>query len=305
MSKLRKLLITIINIRKIFSCQIENSVYFDECILLGNGPSLKNDIDKIFKIKNKDVICVNRFASSSYYEKIKPRHYFVCDPAFFDTETEYNKGISIHREDCIVNNKKELENFLLLKNKLIEDIINKTKWDVIFHIPLHYIKSDFTNKISSNKFISIKYYSQISLDFKFQAIREFMYSTKIFMPLAQNVLIASLMGLIRLGYKKIYIFGADHSWHEELVLDKKNILRLKDIHFYSDELKDESELKPLISNFNTGKLVTVVEHFFAQYQMFQSHSYISKFAQKKGIAIINSSSKTWIDCYERGVIDEI
>lgn len=59
-----------------------------ECVILGNGPSLKksleNDLDFI---SNRIVFCVNFFATSDYFEVVKPKFYVFADPGFWGKQT--------------------------------------------------------------------------------------------------------------------------------------------------------------------------------------------------------------------------
>ena len=58
--------------------------HFNECIILGNGPSLGNSLQKkIEKIQSISLkICVNSMAINKYYEILKPQYYILADPAW-------------------------------------------------------------------------------------------------------------------------------------------------------------------------------------------------------------------------------
>ena len=58
-----------------------------KAIVLGNGPSLKNDLEEIVRKKDDyDLICVNNFCSSQFYEVLKPSMYVFLDNYFFNCE---------------------------------------------------------------------------------------------------------------------------------------------------------------------------------------------------------------------------
>jgi hypothetical protein len=69
------------------------------------------------------------------------------------------------------------------------------------------------------------------------------------------------------------------------------------MHFYSDINDIEKKLKPLLSDLKSGKLISVAEQFYGMYITFRSHEYVSKFAKRKKVEILNHSYKTWIDAY--------
>ena len=53
----------------------QNTLY-----ICGNGPSLKSVYDNNIRFfHDKKVLCVNRIAETSYYEKIKPLVYVMID----------------------------------------------------------------------------------------------------------------------------------------------------------------------------------------------------------------------------------
>ena len=61
----------------------------DDIYILGNGPSLKNTLDRDLDIlKNKECAVVNKFGNTDYFFHIKPSWYILADPAFF---LDFNK----------------------------------------------------------------------------------------------------------------------------------------------------------------------------------------------------------------------
>src|ERR1035437_5994710 len=61
----------------------------DNCAILGNGPSLnyslKNNLDFI---KKCDILCVNNFAQSEYFQILKPDDYVLFDGYYFLHDNE-------------------------------------------------------------------------------------------------------------------------------------------------------------------------------------------------------------------------
>ena len=117
------------------------------------------------------------------------------------------------------------------------------------------------------------------------------------MPTPQNVLIPAIFLALKCKFKSIYLIGADHSWHEELVLDENNVLGTYDRHFY-----DQGAIKkiiPLMANIKSGETTKVHEQFYALYLVFRSHIFLENYAQNLKAKIHNISKKTWIDAYSR------
>ena len=79
-------------------------------LIIGNGPSLKEDIRRINLIHHScDIFVVNNFANYEYFKKIKPNFYFLWDQMFWANT---------------VNEK-------LIKNrKILFSKINKINWNM-------------------------------------------------------------------------------------------------------------------------------------------------------------------------------
>ena len=57
------------------------------CVILGNGPSLTKSLNHYEnKFESYDLICVNNFAISEFYTKIKPNYYIVAAPILYQDE---------------------------------------------------------------------------------------------------------------------------------------------------------------------------------------------------------------------------
>ena len=57
---------------------------YKKTILLGNGPSLKDDIEKVIEeSKESEVYVLNYFAVTNYFLKIKPEYYVLTDRMFW------------------------------------------------------------------------------------------------------------------------------------------------------------------------------------------------------------------------------
>lgn len=303
MSKIKKLITTLLNINEIYKSIKYTDNKSSDCVVLCNGPSLSESINNNKIPLGIDVVCVNYFALSKHYERFQPKHYFLSDPFFFEEEvkplSKINKNNKIYNNDKFKNLIIDDYNYLSKQRKKLYESINSiTTWEMILHVPIHYLHSASLKKIT-NKKIKFSYYSQIPSAFKQGNIRNFLYRTKIFMPLPQNILIPTLAGAVRLGYKNIYIVGADHSWHEEFVINNENILGINDKHFYDCENNTTLIFKPLINDFETAGLTDMKNQFRAQYLIFRSHGFMRGYAENMGSNIINLSDKSYIDAYER------
>ncbi len=115
------------------------------------------------------------------------------------------------------------------------------------------------------------------------------------MPPPQNVLIGALMIALNMHYKKVFIIGADHSWHESLRLKENNRMEIEDSHFY-----DKNENRKLsIQDAESQREYKLHELFAIWARAFASYWYIEDYARSINAKIYNASVKTYIDAFER------
>lgn len=242
-----------------------------ECIVLGNGPSLGDVLEKSRdSLLGRDVFCVNEFALSDYYQLIRPSHYVLVDPNYWRTSIP----------------KRANERRLMLFSRIEDD----TDWNMTLYVPhqaKRVIESEFEN---SN--ISICYINSNPV-VGYEFIRNFIYRMNIGMPPAYNVLIAAIFCAIKSGYKYIYIYGADHSWHEEIIVGNDNVLYVKQKHFYDEDLA----LSPM--NKGWEAVFRVHEAFLRWGNVFYSYVLLDSFAKHVGCKVYNLTKKTYIDSFER------
>lgn len=249
----------------------------NSCIILGNGPSLKNDIDKILINKeNNDFIVVNNFSSSEYYEIIKPEYYVIIDSSFWRDDT--------HEEN------------IAIKNQTLESLIKKTTWNLKLLIPYEAYKNrHITNQLKFNKFISVQVINTIPVD-GFKKLNYFFYKNNLGMPFAINVLIPCILLAININYSKIYLYGTDHSWFESVFVNEDNRLLFYDRHFYD---KDENNSKPVSFYLNATERGNISTLFFNLHKAFNAYYILNQYSKERGIQIFNKSSKSFIDAFDR------
>lgn len=250
----------------------------NECLILGNGPSLKDDINKnpnIFSVK-KDFICVNDFVKSDYFELLHPTHYVLLDPFYWEGDQE------------------ELVLFF-------NHISVRTKWRLNLFLPQEIKNISLLDEsgINENKFIKIYRYNRTPID-GFNIFNHVIFKSNLGMPWAQNVLVAAIFIAINIGYKKIYLLGADHSWHEELEVGDDNIVYVKQKHFYDgDIVKRKPVYKKSMNMDQENNRFKMFEIFEAWGKMFRGYCILDQYAVKVGVKIYNAGSKSFIDAFER------
>jgi hypothetical protein len=245
-------------------------------IVLGTGPSLKVDMKKIFELdlESYDLWVVNSYALSEDFLKIKPGNYVLADPAYWADEV--NSYMNIYRGDLI----KSL-------NKLVH-------WKINLYIPFQARKSIFFREINNNN-IHIIYYNNAPI-LGTSCIANFLYSKNLGMPPVYNVLIATLMLAINNNYKTIYLFGADHSWHEATSLDANNNIVTAQDNLHSKNRVMERVFKTEHGDyFTNGELLKRWGEVLLQYEV------IEKYSKYKNVSVNNISSKSYIDAFNNSL----
>lgn len=258
--------------------KIKKSTFEESVHVLGNGPSLKNDFSTIVEelTPYDSILVVNSFASTNLFETIKPSYYVIIDPSFF-----LKKNIT--------------SNLIELQKKVMDAILKKTTWNLTLIVPRTAKRNLFFQRLKENKNIKIVYFKSTSIFGGNERMNNFFFKSGLANPLFQNVLIPSLFFSIKMGFKNIYVWGADHSWHTDYVMGKDNILYTPDKHFYSksNEIKFNPHLRP------DGSPVKIHEEFFNLARAFRIYHSLQSFSKSVGCNIINRSSISWIDAFPR------
>ncbi len=271
------LLIIIIRLPELISNRKQKINLKDKEIhILGNGPSLKNDFVRLKDSlkENSHVMCVNLFATSQEFEMIKPDNYIISDKKFFADNVD----------DRISN----------IQEPVIKSLVEKVKWEMILFVPYSCRKSNQVKKILINKNIQLRTFSYVPLVGGFELVNVFLFRYLLGNPPFQNILIPSIFQAIRMRVRTIYIWGADHSWVENYVVKGDNKIYVRESHFYDLE----EDVVNVIEN-RYGDSARVHEEFESLARTFKSYYILRKLADSVNIEVLNCSSKSWIDSFER------
>jgi len=116
----------------------------NKLLILGNGPSLNNTLEKFKYFYNFDSLVVNLFAKTDFYKIVRPRWYLLADPAFFLKKQDLSERLKI------------------LVDELKDCLINRTEWNLNLCIPVTAYNSEFVKEIiTKNKFIEIYCYNNL------------------------------------------------------------------------------------------------------------------------------------------------
>ncbi|MGK9369139.1 6-hydroxymethylpterin diphosphokinase MptE-like protein [Melioribacter sp. Ez-97] len=244
-----------------------------ECIILANGPSLNKDLE-IYKSKlnNYSLFCVNFFALSELYHSIKPDFYILAAPEFWMKKTT-----------DFMNQQ---------RNRLTKALLEKTEWEMILFLPYRAAKSQLCMEVKKNKNIKIVFFNDTPVE-GFSKLIFILFKYNLGIPRPHNVLIPTICLAINLGFKKILIAGADHSWHEEIKIDDSNFVTINHEHFY-----DKNEVRMPMYKLD-GKTYHIHDIFRKLYYAFKGYFILEKYSIYRKSSIVNISTKSYIDAFQR------
>lgn len=242
----------------------------NELVILGNGPSLNDTIANSSDfLKSRRLLAVNFAACTDVFLQLQPRYYVLADPLFFRAFTQPNVA------------------------KLWDVISNKVDWEMTLLVPAKFQKATKgIPDLQHNTHISIAYYNTTPIE-GFHWLENAAYSAQLGMPRPRNVLIPSLMLALGMGYKAIYLAGADHSWTRTLSVDDNNNVVSIQPHFYKD---DEKEVKRVNTEYMHYPLHQIMYSF---YVAFRSYFTIKRYANHIHATIFNITPGSFIDAFPR------
>lgn len=241
--------------------------YHEDCIVVGNGPSLAGDVERVLSLSQKcDVICVNTIYRMDFFWQIKPSFYMFIDPALFEL-TDRTKKL---REETI-------------------NAFNKIDWGMTLIIPHFYRNSSVLKNIKNNN-VSVLPINTVRVNYGSERFRHFFYDKQLGMPKAQTVLNGAIYLAIFWRYHNIYLFGADHSWLKDVYVDDENYVLFVQRHAFD---KGNNVQVTRSSNNTLARLLR------AWANMFESHMLNQEYAKKRNVNVFNCTKGSYIDAYPR------
>lgn len=240
----------------------------NHCYILTNGPSLKKVIEEekeksIFA--GQDIFTVNLLYQTSFFHEIKPLNHIIADNAFWETPSD-----------------KRIEG---IQERFRENLLN-VNWDMNLFVPSMGF-SRIKRILNVNKFIRVIPYNHTPVK-GFRTISQFLYKLNLGMPKPSNVLNAAIFLALNIGYKKVYIYGADHSWMKDLYVDEDNDICCYENHFYDDRIEPYKMQKGSLESGLRG----IVEAL-------ESYKILDFYARSIDSTIINKTKGSYIDVFDK------
>lgn len=237
-------------------------------VIMGNGPSLRNVLDTRPAILSQAALMsVNFAALAPEFFELKPQYYVMADGVFFSNDPNNANLVKLHTALASVD------------------------WPMTIIVPRNFRKS-LPKSITANANLTVRTINAVGVE-GFGWFERSFYSSRLAMPRPRNVLIVSLMAGIWLGYKKIYITGADHSWMQTIAVDEQNRVISVQPHFYKDSASEQRRVNSVYEGYHLHDII------MSFYVAFRSYHRIQTWASRRGVTILNATPDSFIDAFPR------
>ena len=238
-------------------------------IVMGNGPSLNDTIAAhLDTLKKTPTMAVNFAALAPVFFDIKPAYYVMADPHFFKAGDNGGNLDKLRAE------------------------LSRVDWPMELFVPVRYRK----DAEACYPGLKLRPFNGIGLE-GYDALTHPAYRLGLGMPRPRNVLIPAIMLAIGEGFDEIIVTGADHSWMQTLSVTDENEVVSVQPHFYADSDKEEARIR---HEYRGYRLHQIVESFAVA---FRSYHDIARYADSRGIRVLNATPGSFIDAFPRTKLD--
>lgn len=259
-----------------FKNHVKKESHDKKLIVLANGPSLKQSFTEIIESKmylENDFVTVNFMVNDERFFIIKPCYHVISDYTLF----HYSKG----NEDNV--------------RVFFENINTKVDWPMTIFITYGlWNDKQWKSQFKNNKLKLIPIHTIAAPE----SIKASYYLHKLGWLGANygSVLHHAIYVGILMGYEKMEVYGADHTFFDGLCVDENNRVCRKITHFYDQS----SEIKPIYHTYTGEVKPYKMSYFVSEYEkVFLGHDILRFIADKENVRIINKTPVSLIDSYER------
>lgn len=239
----------------------------ERIIILGNGPSLRTALtEDAAALRSNTLMAVNFAANTPEIRALKPRYYILADGHFFEGE-------------------KRDENVEKLWDNLVA-----TDYEMTLFVPT--ARKKWAEMRLKGSPVKVATFNLTPAE-GFSAVTSLLFRMRMAMPRPRNVMIPAIMAAIAMGYKEIYLAGADHTWSRSLWVDDQNRVISVQPHFYADNEKERERVENEYAGYHLHDILGSMTIAF------RSYVEIADYARKCGIDIYNSTPGSFIDAFPR------
>lgn len=251
---------------------------------MGNGPSLQRDVEGLAARSPASVaFAVNEFAESSLFDSVKPEFYVLQDPYYWD------EFLPVEHEEK--------------RSSLFKSINERTLWPIVVFAPFEMKSSAAYRKYfmySGNSNIAFRWFNRTPLESHPWLVHK-LCRFGLGLPSGQNVLLATIVLAVNLGFSPIIVLGADHTLHEHIEVGEDNRVYVRQVHFYDG---DSAQPKLYSRSYVDHHPLTIGELFGVWSRAFHGYHRVRNYADSCGALVFNGTRRSFIDAFPRLTNDQ-
>ncbi len=243
--------------------------------ILGNGPALAEELPHLLEEMrggDRDFLAVNFFAEDERFTELRPAYYVLSDPMFFRDTTERQRIEALYRA---------MNERVAWPMNLYVQYYNPERFDYRAALP--------NPNIRIVPFHTLMYRGFRRLEFRLY--RHGLGSANFGTVVQVGEYIALL-----LGYKRIELYGVDHTLLEGLCVDDANRLCRADRHYYDGG--EPADPRPMYQKV-PRRPYTMSVYLAEVAELFRGHEVLRDYARSLGARIVNRTRGSMIDAYEK------
>lgn len=248
---------------------------FKECVIIGNGPSAKRIINEKGRyLRNCVTIGVNLLPLADEYKIIQPNYLVLIGRRFW----EYDLNSPLDH----------------IYQKYFFNLENLTSWPLSLILPKE-AKQRIQMLDFKNPNLSFYYFNKNGVE-GFDRVIFPLFKKNLCSPRCWNVMVAALFVGLNLGFKRLVLLGADHSWFENIHVSPENEVQMKQVHFY--DAKQQVDYKPFLHS-ELNKTMSMPELSYHFYKVFSMYFTLNRYASYRKAEIINATENSYIDAFKK------
>ena len=245
--------------------------------ILGNGPALADELPRLLEHREgRDFLAVNFFALDERFGELRPAYYVLSDPMFFRDSAERDRVAELYRA---------LNERVAWPMHLYVQYYNPERFDYRAALPNPYIRI-------------VPFHTQLFRGFRrlqFRLFRRGLGSANF----GTVVQVGEYVALL-LGYKRLELYGVDHTLLDGLCVDRENRLCRTVRHYYDGT---PAAPQPICQKV-PPRPYTMSLYLAEVAELFRGHEVLRDYAASLGARIVNCTRGSMIDAYERAGEDK-
>ena len=252
--------------------------YHADCVILGTGPSLGGVLSgDRSSLAGKALFAMNDFVLSDAYAEVQPQFHLFLDPTYVDKEV--------------------VEEIERQRQAVFAALVEKTQWPLTLFVPWRARCSGmYEALVGRNSLLRLQYINVSSVQ-AFRPISFFLFRNNLGCPGIRNTMQVCIFLAINMGYQRVFLLGADHSWTQNIAVSDNNTLCIRSgYHFYDES---DASMVPIIKDPVNGKAFKVHEFFSAMAETFAPYHLLNDYAKDQGCEVLNATPQSLIDAFRR------